>query len=342
MNIIKDLNKKKVENPPRVKKGKGYALTKWDRNAAKLKKFQDKQMALMDKLRAEGYTTNPSNFARMDKTPKRISEKYLDWYKKQYSTARIKKSFYKDIKTEDTRYGNKETLTRVTASQRPETQRKQLARDTVKKFIKDNTYAIKHGYHKADIADAAIRAIKNVEKATGKEILKIKRFDDAKKDLAKTLKSGIDKKAFREALELYDKNEGRFAYILEMSLPYTIAITPNEIYRERHEVQEKARRTFKYRFRKLDDEGNAYVQLTDEDIDKLMDFFETDAWQRYRNAKDGRYQSDDVWALRDELNKQEADPRLFLDIFQSDGDLKSSLSKYHAEIKRRSEEATDK
>lgn len=326
----------KIEKKRKPKKITKPTKSKWEQNADKLRAFQDKQRALMAKLESEGYQANAASFMRFDKTPKRISEKYLTWYKKAYSTAAIKRQYYKDVTTLYTRYADEKNvaLARVRASEREATQRKKIAKGTADRLIKDTIYAMKHGYHKADIADNTIRTIRNLEKSTGVKIMPKMRFDDAKRNLVKTLTESVNKKALEKALAEYDKTQGRDDFLRTVTVPYTVALTPKEIQRERAESYAKARKTLQSRWKRVDEDGNV-TGLSDDDIDKLMDFFETDAWQNFKKAKKYRYNPELIWALRDEVTKQGSDPALFIDIFESDGNLDSSLRKYREAMSKR-------
>lgn len=330
--IIKDLVsggdefKPKKPKAPKIPK---FKKSKWQKNKEKFDKFRAKQKALIDYYKKQGYQVQHMKY--FDRVPKRISEGYLEWYKQAYTTSKIKHNLYKDITT-PAKYGDNIKVATVWAYQKASTQRKQIARQAGKKLIADVKNAMKTGYHKSYVADDMLTTLMNFEKYSGVKILPDGKYADLKKDLVKTLKQ-VKLKDFTEAYTKAAEVLGDDVAFMQITGNYQRAITPEHIRREKAESVKQAKASLKRRFTTYNN-GKKVDELSDAEIEELYDIFDTEAWQNYRYSKTGRYESDDVLKLRDEIRNGDINIHLFSTLLESTGDIDEALRRYREEINK--------
>lgn len=300
--------------------------TLWQKREDKMKKAKQKAMDIVKNLQSQGFEFNKTYLDTLEKkTPfKRSSKKQYDEFLKTMRTTAIKKQARKVETFEEPGESIKKIYT-GTANQSEKTRTKILA----KELLKDAKRGIQEGKYKRSQAENMSRLIRNMENQTGIQLTKGQRMSDIRKNLLETLNE-IDPEKFGEAASEYNKKQpSGYGFELDAGAMYALGITREGIKARNKEIIEKAKATFQSNRGSWDSQGNFTAKYSDRTLVKLYDFFKTDTWQKYRNAKAGKYDPEQVDALADEIQKSGGvDLNLMVNLLESTNDMDKAMEQY--------------
>lgn len=299
--------------------------TAYERRRDAMERAQKKALSEISRLEAEGYVFPEKQKKFISRyIGKKPTPASFNRFREATNIRTVRRLGVREIRIPQGPDSPDAIIRTGTENESATTHYKRFARSMVNSL----KYSMWQGRHKKTNAEYIARVLRDMEKTTGINLLHGASITKASKDMRKTL-SRIRQKDLALAFQLWDDAMPKGAKSHEVFTPVfqSGGTSPEQVARIKKREITQAKSTLKARMsigqlNFKDDKGYVVdtvlkpqraMSLSDDDIDRLYDFFDTDIWAQYRKDK-YKYNPEDVYALADEIRR---DPNIDIDRFMN-------------------------